>query len=264
MKGTILSLAVVLLGTYALLCAFVFLFQRSLVYFPTPAVDDVPAEEVWIESAEARIRIWRLNAAKRPALVYFGGNAEDVALNVPDFSRSFPGCAVYLVNYRGYGGSTGSPSEAGLYRDAEAVYELVAGRHAPVMVMGRSLGAAVAVHVASRRDVDGLVLVTPFDSLLTLARLYYPYLPASLLLRDRYDSTDKARRIRAPVLVLAAAHDEIVPRNSTGALVDAIDPALVTFAVIESTGHNTIGLSPAYERALRRFACGRAGGEDDA
>lgn len=258
MKG-VLSLVAVLSCAYVLLCAWLYVFQRSFMYFPTPESADVPAEEVWVETADARLKVWRLHGGGASAIVYFGGNAEDVALNVPEFAAWFRGCAVYLVNYRGYGGSPGSPSEKTLYEDAEAVYDFARARHAAVTVVGRSLGSGVATHLASVREVERLVLITPFDSFVSLARAFYPFLPTSLLLKDRYDSASRAHLIRAPVLLLVAEHDEIVPPSSSRRLAAALDSGLLTYEVVEGTSHNTIGAAPAYAGALRDFAC-RAGG----
>lgn len=258
MKGGVLLLAA-LAFVYVLLCAWLYLFQRSFMYFPTQERTDVAAEDLSIESGEASLRVWRLHGDRANAILYFGGNAEDVALNVPEFAAWFPDCAVYLVNYRGYGGSSGSPSEAALYRDAEAVYDAVRSGHRRVTVMGRSLGSGVATHLAAERDLHELVLITPYDSFVSLARAFYPWFPTSLLLKDRYDSASRAGLIRAPVLILVAEYDEIVPLPSSKKLAAAIDPSLLTWGTIEDTSHNTIGTSPAYGEALREFVCDGGG-----
>jgi uncharacterized protein len=252
-KSALLSLVVLLAFAYVGLCLYVYFFQRSLVYFPTAEVPRAPAEELWLESAGASLRLWRLHADRPDAILYFGGNAEAVDLNIPEFSSWFPRHAVYLVNYRGYGGSSGSPSEAGLYRDAEAVFDFAMARHATVSVIGRSLGSGVATHLAAVRRVERLVLVTPFDSFISLAQAHYPLFPTSLLLKERYDSASRAGRIETPVLLLTAEHDEIVPRESSARLAAAIDPSLITLSVIENTAHNSIGSSPDYGQALRNF-----------
>lgn len=259
MKSTLLSLAALLVCAYAGLCLWLYLMQRSFIYFPTAAVAEAPAEELWIDSGDVRLRIWRLAGDRRDAIIYFGGNAEDVALNVPEFSIWFPEHAVYLVNYRGYGGSTGSPTEAGLYRDAEAVFDVVRARHAAVTVIGRSLGSGVATRLATVREPERLVLITPFDSFASLARAFYPMFPTSLLLKDRYDSHSRAGRIDVPVLLVVAEYDEIVSMESSKRLAAAIDPALVWFEVIEDTMHNSIGTSPEYGRALKAFIHAGAG-----
>lgn len=253
MKSTLLSLAGLLLVAYVGFCLWLYSLQRSFIYFPTPATAAAPAEELWLESGGARLRIWCLHGDRNDAIIYFGGNAEDVALNIPEFAKWFPGHAVYLVNYRGYGGSSGSPTESALYEDAEAVFDRVQGRHATVSVAGRSLGSGVATQLAAVRELHKLVLITPFDSFVSLARSFYPMFPTSLLLKDRFDSASRAHRIRVPVLILVAEYDEIVPMQSSERLAEAIDPSLLRFEVIENTGHNSIGTSPEYGGALRDF-----------
>jgi hypothetical protein len=253
MKATFFSLLALAAFVYFCFCLYLYLFQRSFIYFPTPAIDRAPAEELWFDTDNERIRIWRLHAAEPDAILYFGGNAEDVSLNIQDFSEWFPEQAVYLVNYRGYGGSTGSPGETALFSDAEAIFDLANGRHPNVSVIGRSLGAAVAVNLAAGRDVARLALITPFDSLARLARDFYPIFPTSVLLKDKYDSLGRANRIRAPVLIIVAEQDEIIPRDSSERLAGAIAESLVTLIVMESTSHNTVGTSPAYGRTLQAF-----------
>lgn len=157
------------------------------------------------------------------------------------------------MNYRGYGGSSGRPSEEALYRDAEAVFDFAQARHRSVAVAGRSLGSGVATHLAAVRDVARLALITPADSFTSLASELYPVFPVSMLLRDRYDSLSRAHRIDCPVLFLVAEHDEIIPLHSSKRLAAAIDPDLVTWRVIERATHNSIGLAPGFGQALRSF-----------
>jgi hypothetical protein len=253
MKSTFFSLLAMAALVYVCFCFYLYLFQRSFIYFPTSDPGAAAAEELWLENDNERIRIWRLRAQAKDAILYFGGNAEDVAANVPEFSEWFPEHSVYLVNYRGYGGSTGSPGETALLRDAEAIFSYVKDRHRSVSIIGRSLGAAVAIGVAAGNNVSKLALITPFDSLARLARDLYPIFPTSMLLKDKYDSLGRAERLRSPVLVLVAEHDEIIPRESSERLAGAIGRSLVTFTVIHGTSHNTIGSSPWYGRNLRAF-----------
>ena len=257
MKSTLLSLAVVVALVYVLLCAYLWLMQRSMMYFPTPPADAVPAERLSVRSGHDMLRVFRLNSGRRDAILYFGGNAEDVALNVPAFDDWFRSCTVYLVNYRGYGGSEGAPSEQALYDDARSVYERASGEHERISVIGRSLGAAVATRLATERTVDRLVLVTPPASFTRLAAELYPVFPTGLLLRDRYDALARAGHIESQVLVLIAERDEIIPPAHSRELAAAIDPARVRTEVITGTGHNTIETSPAYGRALQSFLCER-------
>ena len=132
-----LRLALIAASTYALGGCTLYLLQDRLLYRPTPEVARPGVPSVTLDRGTAVLKVWQLHAAARPALIYFGGNAEDVGANIPDFDAAFADRAVYLVNYRGYGGSTGRPSEAALIGDAEAVYDFVSRRHEPIAVMGR-------------------------------------------------------------------------------------------------------------------------------
>ena len=253
MKATLLSLLVLTAVVYAGLCILLYVFQRSLMYFPTPAASTAPAEELQVANEGEELRIWRVQTDRALALLYFGGNAENVALNIHDFRELFPQHAIYLVNYRGYGGSSGTPSERALYSDAEAVFDRVAAEHRSVAVIGRSLGSAVATWLANRREVSRLALITPADSFTSLARRHYPLFPAALLLKDRYDSLSRAGSIEVPVLFVVAEKDEIIPPESSRRLAAAMASARVSFEVVPGAGHNTIGLAPRFRAALARF-----------
>jgi len=193
------------------------------------------------------------------ALVYFGGNAEDVAGNVELFAEAFPDRSLFLVNYRGYGGSSGRPTEAGLVADALAVFDHVQQEHPAVAVMGRSLGSGIAVQLATSRPVDRLVLVTPYDSLVNVAREYFRWLPVGLLLRDRYDSVSRAHQVKTPVLMVIADEDEIIPRERSDALAAAFAPGQPRVVVVPAVGHNTLDLSPEYLGAVREFLAATVG-----
>lgn len=250
------SVAAVLIAVviaYLGLCAWVYVTQRSQIYFPTPEVRRPGAQALWIKSSGAKLKVWTVPRPGPRALLYFGGNAEDVAANLDDFARTFPRHSLYLVNYRGYGGSLGDPSEAGFYADALAVHDHVRAEHAEIAVVGRSLGASVAVYLASERPVERLVLVTAFDSLIEVARAHFPWLPVARLLQDRYESARRAPAVRAPVLVVVAGNDEIIPRARSRALAAAFAPGQARVVVVPGTTHNTLDLSPAYLRSVRSF-----------
>jgi len=248
---TVISIAVLI---YAGFCVFLYASQRSALYYPTPEVHVMDAADLRLESDGEKLKIWRLADAGGPnAIIYFGGNAEDVSANIRDFSNIFPGHAVFLVNYRGYGGSTGSPSEAGFYKDALAVFDEIRSRHTNISIIGRSLGSAVASYLASVRDIDKLVLVTPFDSIENVAKKAFPVFPVSLLLKDKFNSVGHVAGIAAPVLVVIAENDEIIPRRHSDALAEAFPEAQVTVEIIRDAGHNTIGMFPRYSSVLNMF-----------
>jgi uncharacterized protein len=242
---------------YLLLCAWVYATQRARIYFPTaPTSEAPPAQALWVDGSGERIKVWAVLRPGSSALLYFGGNAEDVAGNIERFAETFPDRSLFFVNYRGYGGSSGRPSEVGLREDAIAIFDQVRRNHSQIAVIGRSLGSGVAVHLASSRPVERLVLVTAFDSLINVARVYFGWLPVGILLKDRYDSAALARHVTAPVLIVVAGEDEIIPRPRSEALAAAFATGQAEIVVVPGVGHNTLDLSPAYLGVVRVFLRG--------
>lgn len=248
---TLLSVGLFVAIVYVGLCAALFFFQRSLIYYPQPrpygeASATLPLS---VDGAELVISV---RAHEGPnAIVYFGGNGENVTYNLPSFSAAFPEHALYLMNYRGYGGSSGSPNEADIARDALALFDYVHARHPNVIVMGRSLGSGVAIRLASQRPATKLVLITPFASIAELGASHFPWLPVKWLIRDRYESWRYAPLIDVPTLLVVAEHDEIIPRASTDALYARFRSGIANLRIIPATGHNTISATPMYVEMLQ-------------
>ena len=184
------------------------------------------------------------------ALVYFGGNAEDVAYTVPELAELFPDRAIYGMHYRGYSGSSGHPAETALRSDARALFELVHRRHTDVILVGRSLGSSLAIQLAAEEPVTRLVLITPFESILSIAKRVAPFLPMRLLLRDPYESWRYAPKVTCPTLVIAASHDEIVPLADTQRLVAALPPDVAMLRVFDGTDHNSVSGEAEFWEAL--------------
>ena len=256
---TLLTFLVIAAIGYLALVAFVYVTQRGQIYFPTAESQHRHAQPIWIDSEGERIKVWSVPRPGSRALLYFGGNAEDVAGNIDHFAEAFPDRSLFLVNYRGYGGSSGRPTEADLRTDALAVFDHVRREHAEIAVIGRSLGSGVAAHLASERSVERLVLVTAYDSLVNVAREYFRWLPVGLLLRDRYESATRANEIEAPVLIVIAGEDEIISRARSEALAAAFTPGQVQVEVVPRVGHNTLDGSAAYLEAVRRFLATNGG-----
>jgi pimeloyl-ACP methyl ester carboxylesterase len=248
--STLLAAAAI---AYVALCAWLFVTQRSQMYFRTPESSAPGATALWLDRGDVRLKVWARERPGPRAVIYFGGNAEDVAMSLPELEVTSPDWSLYLMNYRGYGGSGGAPTESALYADALALYDRVRERHPQVAVMGRSLGSAVAVHVAGERDVDRLVLITPFDSFVSIGEAHFPVFPVRWLLRDRHDAASRAARVRAPVLAVVAGDDEIIPRASADALLRALDGAPLRSVVLDGATHNTASLAPGYLAAIRAF-----------
>lgn len=238
---------------YGMICFLLFVFQRQMIYFPSPEVNVPGVTHIILDTGKVRIKVWTLNPGREKALIYFGGNAENVAYNIDDFRTLFADRTVYLVNYRGYGGSSGSPHEAGLYSDALLAYDHFSKRHSSVSVMGRSVGSAVATYLASKRDVEKLILVTPFDSAVSVGKKLYPFFPISLILQEKLDSVGRAAEISADTLIVAATDDEIIPYEHTQNLVEAFTKAQVQVASLGEAGHNTVHLHSAYRKTIAAF-----------
>jgi fermentation-respiration switch protein FrsA (DUF1100 family) len=216
-KGLLFALA-----AYGLFCAMLYLAQRHFLYHPqptriSPAAAGFPAaEEVALTSSDGEQLIaW--HAAPRPGkavVVFFHGNADALARRVSRFAQlTADGTGLIALSYRGYGGSTGWPSEQGLYRDAAAAYAFAVARYSAerLVVWGFSLGTGPAVALAVERPIGRLVLESPFTSIADIAAAAMPFVPVRLLLKDQYHSDRRIGRLRVPLLIMQGGHDQIVP-----------------------------------------------------
>lgn len=234
---------------YAALCLALFVGQRSFLYYPQAksAADD---NTLTLNINGERVLVTTRLRPGSEAVIYFGGNAEDVSRSLPTLESAFPERSLYALNYRGYGGSTGKPSEAALIADAVTLFDRVHIEHPHITIIGRSLGSGVAVHIASMRPVERLVLVTPYDSLASIAAIHFPYFPVRWLLLDKFESWRYAPKVTAPTKMIAAQNDEIIPLASTESLYKRLPQSLTTLTVIKGVGHNNISDSPEYVRLL--------------
>jgi pimeloyl-ACP methyl ester carboxylesterase len=240
MSRTLMSLVALIVAVYLVLCAALFFFQRSLIYFPQSNAVTSADSQLTLSMPDAQVSVITRERVGPRALIYFGGNAEDVSHNLPEFAEAFPEYAVYLLNYRGFGGSSGSPSEAAIAEDALALFDQVYASHPQVSLIGRSLGSGVAVRLASQRPMQNLILVTPYNSLEEIAARQYPWVPVKWLLKDRFESGKYAAHIRVPTLLLAASDDEVIPSASTQRLLENFPQGVAVLRVVPDSGHNSI------------------------
>lgn len=250
MKRMLSTLAITVVGIYLALCAMLLLMQRQMLYLPQYTRVAAATSDFELVHEGIRLRGWRVNPGQPRALLYFGGNAEDVGFQRERYARWFPGHTTYLVAYRGYGASDGSPTEAALKGDALALYDAVAPQHAGVDALGRSVGTGVALHLAARRPLGRLALITPYDSLVAVAAHHYPYFPVNWLLRERFESVVDAATVTVPTLLLLARQDEIIPPAHGEALARAF-PRLPTLQWLD-TDHNTTEMDANFALALQR------------
>ena len=236
-----------ILAAATLVVGGLWLVQRRLIYFPDAEVSNVAAvlpgwEDVLLEASDGiTLGGWyHAPGPDAPVVVVFNGNAGNRAGRAPMGSwLAAAGYGVLLFDYRGYGDNPGTPTEAGLTLDARAAVSFVseaAPRH-PVVYFGESLGAAVAVELATDVAPDVLILRSPFTSLADVAGVHYPYLPVGALLRDDYPSLDRIGSIATPLLVIAGSADSIVPFEQSRRLYDmAAEPKQMI--VVQGADHN--------------------------
>ncbi len=213
--------------------------QRRLIYFPLsgvprPAEVGLPtAEDVSFAAADGPTLHGWFVPATIPGMsvtaIVFNGNAGHRGFRAPLAAMlADAGIATLLFDYRGYGESDGVPSEEGLAEDALAAFRHVTSRtdvaRNRLLYFGESLGAAVAVRLATEHPPGALILRSPFSSLLDVGRHHYPFLPVAAVLRDRYASIERIANIRCPLLVISAAHDSVVPAEQSRQLHDAALP----------------------------------------
>jgi fermentation-respiration switch protein FrsA (DUF1100 family) len=218
LKWSLIVVAVGYVGVVALL----YFAQRALMYFPEaertlPAAVGLPqAEELVLDTADGeRVIVWHVPPqGDRPVVLYLHGNGGALSHRAERFrALTADGTGLVAVDYRGYGGSSGRPTEAGLLLDAGTAYAFAAARYpaAGIAVWGESLGTALAVAVAAGQPVGRVVLEAPFTSAADLAALHYRFVPVRWFMKDQFRSDDWIARVSAPLLVLHGARDPIVP-----------------------------------------------------
>ena len=194
---------------------------------------------------------------RHPGVLYFGGRSEEVSWVARDASRMFPGMTVLAMNYRGYGESSGVPGEAAIMQDAAMLWDWLAAHHRVdarrVAVVGRSLGSGVAVQVAAQRPVASLALITPYDSLVSLARRrFFRTIPVAWMLRHRFESVKFAAQLQTRILVLRAERDDVVPPAHTDRFVASL-PSQPLDQTIAGSDHCTIPYLEAAQQAIAGF-----------
>jgi fermentation-respiration switch protein FrsA (DUF1100 family) len=266
----IMKLAYGLATVYALVAVAAFIFQRRLMYFPDPervlpaSFNLAGVSERVIEGpgGERLIAWYAPPAPGQPTLLYFHGNAGNLASRSERVRRFVGrGYGVLFLSYRGYGGSSGRPSERANVADAKRAYATLIGDGiAPedIVVYGESLGSGVAVQLAAEKAVGGLVLDAPYTSIVDVAALAYPYLPVRPFMLDRYESLRHLPRVTAPLLVLHGEEDQVIP-VSMGKAVYAAANAPKEIVTFPRAGHSDHHLYGSYEELFRWIGALMAG-----
>lgn len=248
------------------------IFEEHLIFFPSAypsgyydEAGRVPdLEECWFTTEDSvKLHGWFARAQNPIAvLVMAHGNAGNISHRLPIImALRDAGFHVFMFDYRGYGRSEGSPNEEGVYRDGRAAFDFVAQRNdvypAPIILLGTSLGGAVAVDVALHRPAAGLILESTFSSAKDVARVAYPFLPVQFVLRTQFASIEKIRVIHIPSLFLHGDHDSIIPMSLGRKLFEAANEPK-TFYEVPGADHNdifTVG-GRSYLETIKDFAEG--------
>jgi fermentation-respiration switch protein FrsA (DUF1100 family) len=258
----LLKVLAVAAAAYGGLVALMYVTQRSMMYFPerertSPAVAGLAmAEELMLDTADGeKVVAWHVPPrGEQPVVLYFQGNGGAPRHRVDRFNAFVAdGLGLVALAYRGYGGSSGTPSEAGMLADADAAYAFAAARYPAgrIVAWGESIGSGVAVALAAKHPVGRIVLDSPFSSAADVAVRVYWYLPVRLLMKDQFRSDLLIRKVRVPVLVLHGAHDQVVP-IALGERLFALATEPKRFVRFEHGGHSDLDQHGAQE-AFRNF-----------
>ncbi|RJF91937.1 alpha/beta hydrolase [Noviherbaspirillum saxi] len=237
-----------------------FIFNPLSSQVPRPRSNGHRCRPVVLRSSDGtRLCGWLLtprSPGRHPAAIYFGGRSEEVSWVIGAAETMFPDMAVLAVNYRGYGDSHGQPSERHLIGDAQMLFDWFAGHSRinaeKIAIIGRSLGSGVALQLAAQRPVAAIALLTPYDSILAIAQRRFRSMPISLVLKHRFESIKVAEKISAPVLVLRAESDDVVPRAHTDALVAKLHTVRIDQTIPESN-HFNIPFLPATQQRVASY-----------
>ena len=251
--------------------------ERRYIFFPTREIQYTPEdaglqyEEVSFDTLGGlELHGWYIPGTPEggnTTWIWFHGNGGNIGHRVDEIAmlHHHLGVNLFIFDYQGYGRSRGEPTEQGTYQDARAALEYVSNRPGTdadqIVYFGRSLGAAVAVELATEKPPSGLILVSAFSSVSDMARLAFPYLPVGWLLRDRYDSVSRIRQIHTPQLIIHGALDDMVPVGQGKALFEAANEPK-SFRVLPGAAHNDTHINggPGYWDALAEFSASLTAG----
>ena len=239
-KMVITNIIGFLIILYLILVMFIYLYQRKLLYHPSEnnyldeSSLDHKIEKIYIQSDNELIAWYYLNNQSYKTILFFHGNAGKLDNRIYKLNELSKLQVNYLIiAYRGFSGNNGYPSEKGLYKDSQAAKNWLNKKGVQdnnIILYGESLGTAVAVDLASNNKFAGIILESPFTSMVKLAKKYYPYLPVKLLLKDKYESEIKLKTISAPILIMHGKKDKIVPfEMGEEMFIKSIDPKFKYF-----------------------------------
>lgn len=270
----ILAVAGVIIFAYAALLAGLYIFQRRLVYPAQTALyysvselrlDNLREVKLKASDGVALIAWWMPAEPGKPTLLYFHGNGDSLLSRLPRIERfSAAGYGVFMPAYRGYSGSEGTASEAALIDDAVTAYDVlqdkgISGKS--IVLYGESLGTGVAIQLAEKRKVQGIVLDAPYTSLPDVAQLAYPFMPVRSFMTERFESRSHIQKLEVPILIMHGTEDQVIP-ISLGQKLFAAANEPKTFVAIKGAAHSNIyefGAFTHLDRFLKDLSAANSG-----
>jgi len=258
----------IILAVYFLISIGLYLFQEKIIFYPIPLDDNSladirrfypQAQDIDIESNDGKnLHGWIIDntSEEHPPsgmIFYYGGNAEEVSHRIGDMSR-LSGWIIILMNYRGYGLSEGRPGEKMIFDDALKIFDHFDSdekyKEIKKVTMGWSLGTGVAVHLAHERKIDGVFLISPYDSITNIAKRTYPFIPVELMIRHPFDSIGKAPSIDSPLRIIAASNDRVIPPSSSVSLASQWR-GKKDILIVDNYDHNSLINSLQYRKFFK-------------
>ena len=252
----IIRIVSIALTTYILFGAFLYFNQRSMIYYPSDQdFQRCDGFSDYEKRGFKRTRFYYKQGAQNHVIVYYhgnGGSACDRSAIKSLFEQSH--ATVLFVEYAGYSNDDRKPSQNLILEDVRHIHEYISrGGYEHVTVYGQSIGAAAASYHASLGNVDQLLLVTPFSSLVDVAQSKFPLYPASLLLREKYDAVEWVQRYDGSLLILHGDRDRIIPNELSKKLFSASPSTEKDYVLIHDVGHNDIWSSPQFHSAVIEY-----------
>lgn len=261
LKRNLLIAFGIILFFYLMLCILYFLYQEKLIFHPQPLPADFefqyeePFEELWINTLDGeKINALHFKAdSSKGVVLYFHGNAGNLATWGVVASQFLPhNYDLFIMDYRGFGKSTGTFNEYKLHQDALACYQYLIDSGVngnDLLIYGRSIGSGIASRVANEKWNKGVILESPLNNMVDLAHHYAPFLPHGLLLRYKFPVNHFVKYIRHPIYVIHGTEDEVIPYKLAVKLKDESEK--VTFFTIEGGGHNNLDAFPEFDEIMK-------------
>ena len=245
----------IIISTWILLAIFIYFFQPKLIFFPhneieaTPALISLQYEDIALTTIDGEVLSawWIPHPEARATILFLHGNAGNISHRLDSINIFHQlGMSVLIIDYRGYGKSTGKPSEQGTYIDAETGWNYLINekniQSNDIIIFGRSLGGAVATWLAEKHPPSGLIVESSFTSVADVGKHYYPYLPTSLLARIKYSSIDRIAKIKTPTLFIHSKNDEVIPYTYSKQLFnEALKETTTAKSFLDITGSHNNG-----------------------